>query len=103
AEIADAMSKRSMVEGYMALMLREDGVMLVPAAPSVAPLGGSEEYVYDRLRKNNELYNCTAPLARLPQVSLPLGETEKGPVGLGLIAGHGNDEMLLDMAVALAN
>ena len=91
-----------MVEGYMAGLLREDAVLLVPAAPSASPQGGADESVYDQLRNRNELYNCTAPLARLPQVSLPLGETEKGPGGLGLIAGHGNDEMLLDMAVALA-
>lgn len=102
AEIADATARRAMVEGYMAGLLREDAVLLVPAAPSAAPQGGADESVYDQLRNRNELYNCTAPLARLPQVSLPLGETEKGPVGLGLIAGHGNDEMLLDMAVALA-
>ena len=43
-----------------------------------------------------------ARLARLPQVSLPLAETADGPVGLGVIAGHGNDEMLLDLAVAVA-
>ncbi|MDG2268931.1 MAG: amidase [Alphaproteobacteria bacterium] len=103
ADIADAMAKRAMVEGYMAGLLRDDAVMLVPAAPSAAPQGGADEDVYDRLRVANELYNCTAPLARLPQVSLPLGETERGPVGLGVIAGHGNDEMLLDMAVALAS
>ncbi|MBT3810596.1 MAG: amidase, partial [Rhodospirillaceae bacterium] len=62
----------------------------------------AEEALYDQLRTRNELYNCTAPLARLPQVSLPLAETADGPVGLGVIAGHGNDEMLLDLAVAVA-
>ena len=103
ADIADAIAKRAMVEGYMAGLLRDDAVILVPAAPSAAPQGGADEAVYDKLRGVNELYNCTAPLARLPQVSLPLGETEQGPVGLGVIAGHGNDEMLLDMAVALAS
>jgi amidase len=85
----------------MADLLGDNAVMLVPAAPSAAPQGGADEAVYDRLRNNNEMYNCTAPLARLPQVSVPLGETPNGPVGLGLIAGHGNDEMLLDLAVAL--
>lgn len=102
-QIADAMSKRAVVDGYMAGLLGDDAVMLVPAAPASAPQGGADEAVYDRLRKNNELYNCTAPLARLPQVSVPLGETANGPVGLGLVAGHGNDEMLLDLAVALTD
>lgn len=103
AEIADAMSKRAMVDGYMAGLLGDDAIMLVPGAPSTAPQGGADEAVYDSLRNRNEFYNCTAPLARLPQVSLPLGETEAGPVGLGLVAGHGNDEMLLELAVTLAS
>jgi amidase len=101
AEIADAMSKRAMIDGYMAGTLGDDAIMLVPAAPAAAPPARADEAVYDKLRNVNELYNCTAPLARLPQVSLPLAETADGPVGLGVIAGHGNDEMLLDLAVAL--
>lgn len=100
-QIAEAMTRRAIVEGFMAGLLGENTVMLVPAAPSAAPPGSADEAVYDRLRNHNELYNCTAPLARLPQLSLPLGETEAGPVGLGIIAGHGQDEMLLDLAVAL--
>jgi len=103
AQIADAMSKRAMVEDYLAGLLAGDAVILVPGAPRAAPPGGANEAVYDDLRTRNELYNCAAPLARLPQVSLPLGETPDGPVGLGVIAGHGNDEMLLDLAVALTD
>ncbi|MEP4378561.1 MAG: amidase [Alphaproteobacteria bacterium] len=102
ADIADAMSKRAMIDGYMAGTLGDDAILLVPAAPAAAPVARAGEDVYDDLRTRNELYNCAAPLARLPQVSLPLGETPDGPVGLGVIAGHGNDEMLLDLAVALA-
>lgn len=101
-EIAEAMTKRAMIEGYLAGLLGDDTIMLVPGAPRSAPQGGADEAVYDDLRDRNEYYNCAAPLARLPQVSLPLGETESGPVGLGLIAGHGNDEVLLDLAVALS-
>lgn len=102
ADIADAMSKRAMIDGYMAGTLGDDAILLVPAAPTAAPLAREPEDVYDHLRTRNEFYNCAAPLARLPQVSLPLAETADGPAGLGVIAGHGNDEMLLDLAVAVA-
>lgn len=103
AEIAEAMTKRAMIDGYLSGLLGDDAIMLVPGAPRAAPQGGADEAVYDDLRDRNEFYNCAAPLARLPQVSLPLGEMESGPVGLGIIAGHGRDEMLLDLAVALAD
>jgi amidase len=102
-EIADAMSKRAMIEGYLAGLLGEDAILVVPAAPRAAPPGRAPESVYDELRTTNERYNCAAPLARLPQVSLPLGETADGPVGLGLIAPHGADEVLLDLAVAIGD
>jgi amidase len=102
ADISDAMSKRAMIDGYIAGILRDDAILLVPAAPAAAPLARADEAVYDNLRTLNELYNCAAPLAHLPQVSLPLAETADGPVGLGVIAGHGNDEMLLDLAVEVA-
>lgn len=103
AEIAEAMTKRAMIDGYLSGLLGDDTILLVPAAPRPAPQGGAEEAVYNDLRDRNELYNCAAPLARLPQVSLPLGETPSGPVGLGIIAGHGQDEMLLELAVVLAD
>ena len=61
----------------------------------------SAESVYDTLRTKNEYFNSMAPLARLPQLSLPVGEVDGLPIGLGLIAAHGNDELLLDIAVRL--
>jgi len=40
-----------------------------------------------------------AGLTGLPQISLPLGETERGiPVGISFIGWPGADEVLLDMA-----
>jgi amidase len=36
-----------------------------------------------------------AGLGRLPQVSLPLAECEGAPLGLSLLARHGNDPLLL--------
>ena len=43
-----------------------------------------------------------AGLCGLPQVNVPLAQTDEGPVGLSLVAARGADEMLLDTAVALA-
>ena len=45
---------------------------------------------------------CIAGLGGLPQVSLPLTVVNGCPVGLSLIAAQGEDEMLLEMARALA-
>ena len=40
-----------------------------------------------------------APLARLPQISLPIAHVGGLPIGLGLIAAPENDELLLDIAL----
>ena len=40
-----------------------------------------------------------APLARLPQISLPVAHVGGLPIGLGLIAAPDNDELLLNIAL----
>ena len=100
-DIATATMARARIDGHLDALLADGAVMAVPAAPAVAPPVRSPESVYDTLRGTNELYNSMAPLARLPQISLPLGKVDGLPIGLGLVAAHGNDELLLDIAVSL--
>ncbi len=100
-EIAAATATRARIDGHLDALLADGAVMAVPAAPSVPPPVRSLESVYDDLRSRNEMYNSMAPLARLPQISLPLATAGGLPIGLGLIAAHGNDELLLDIAVRL--
>lgn len=100
-EIAAVMAIRARIDGHFDALLAEGAVMAVPAAPSVPPPARSPESVYDTLRNTNERYNSMAPLARLPQISLPLGKVEGLPIGLGLVAAHGNDELLLNIAVSI--
>ena len=100
-EIAAATVTRARLDGHLDALLADGAVIAVPAAPAVPPPVRSPESVYDTLRGNNEFFNSMAPLARLPQLSLPLGEVDGLPIGLGLIAAHGNDELLLDTAIAL--
>jgi amidase len=100
-EIASATATRARIEGHFDALLADGAVMAVPAAAAVPPPAGSPEGGYDTLRNNNERYNGMSPLARLPQISLPLGQVDGLPIGLGLIAAHGNDELLLDIAVAM--
>jgi len=43
-----------------------------------------------------------AGIGRLPQVTLPLAEVGGVPVGLSLLAAHGNDAFLLGVAQIVA-
>ncbi|NNE82951.1 MAG: amidase [Alphaproteobacteria bacterium] len=100
-EIGAATATRARIEGHLDAMLADGAILAVPAAPAPPPPVRSPESVYDDLRMKNEMYNSMAPLARLPQISLPLGQVDGLPIGLGLVAAHGNDELLLDIAVAM--
>ena len=56
----------------------------------------------DAVRGRNLQLTCIAGLAGLPQVSVPAGRIDGGPVGFGLIGPRGSDRALLDLAVAVA-
>jgi amidase len=102
AEIAAADLERGEVRLRMAAVLAGGAVLAVPAAPDVAPpRGGDQDAIWRIVQKNGRI-NAVAALAGLPQMSLPLAELDGLPIGLGLIAAPGGDEMLLKIAEEIA-
>ncbi len=93
---------RAQMKNELVERLGPDEAWLVPAAPGVAlPLYASGEQrgaFYERALALGAL----AGHAGLPQVVLPLLQVEGLPVGISFIAGPGQDERLLDLAVALS-
>lgn len=102
-KIAAADLKRDQVRARMAEILANGAVLAVPAAPGVAPLrGGDQDAIWHVVGRNGHI-NSAAALAGLPQISLPLAQVDGLPIGLGLIAAQGGDEMLLKIAEQLAD
>ncbi len=92
---------RESLRSDMNSLLADGAVLAVPAAPHVAPLvGGDQRSTWD-IVKRNARFNSLSPLAGLPQISLPLARLDGLPIGLGLIAAPGADEMLLAIAEEL--
>jgi amidase len=83
--------------------LANGDLLCLPSAPSVAPLCGSRAYdrSSDYYQRTSSL-NAVAGVARLPQLSMPLGNVGGAPIGLSLAAAHGADQHLLRMAKAVA-
>ena len=88
-------------------LLGPAGLLCLPTTPTLAPFkrlpGGGGPYqsragYYPRTLS----FTAIAGLGRLPQVTLPLGEVGGVPIGLSLLAAHGNDALLLRAAQLVA-
>jgi amidase len=76
-------------------------VLALPTAPSVAPLTDGSPADMDHVRTRVMRLTCTAGVAGLPQINMPIGTIGGSPVGLSFIGWPGGDEALLDLACAL--
>jgi amidase len=79
----------------MATLLGDDALLCVPTAPGIAPKLATPADELDAFRARAFGLLSIAGLARLPQISLPLGTMADCPLGLSLIAPHGCDRGLL--------
>jgi len=99
AEAAEqAAPEREAFTEHMACLLDGDTIACLPTTPSIAPRLDASVAELGEHRIELLSLNAIAGLARLPQVTLPLASVLGCPVGLSLIAGPGQDEMLLAFA-----
>lgn len=75
-------------------------LVVFPTAPGIAPLKGRSITEARASRINTMRHTCIASVAGLPQVSMPLMESEGCPVGISLMGARGQDEQLLAAALA---
>ena len=78
------------------------GAVIVPAVPSPAPLLDATAEELEHYRTRAMMLTCSAGLAALPQITVPAGEVDGCPVGLGIIGPAGSDLSLLELACRLS-
>lgn len=93
---------RDAVRRRLSDALTGNAVLCLPTAPDVAPLCRTPEAELDDFRWRSMGLTCVAGLSGCPQINLPLTTLNGCPLGLGLIAAPGNDEVLLQLAAAIA-
>lgn len=96
-----AAASRQRITEHMESLLGSDGVLALPSVYGPAPLLNTPAQALDEFRKQIICLTSVAGLAGLPQASLPIGEVDGCPVGLGLVGPRGSDERLLALAEAL--
>ena len=76
-----------------------DTLLVLPTSPAPAPLRDADPASLDDFRTRAQELLCVAGLAGLPQVSIPAGRVDGGPVGLSLVGARGCDLAVIDAAL----
>lgn len=98
SRISGEIKRRELFQRELQSFLGDATLLCMPTSPTLAPLKGSN---IQRDPSGSGYYpralalSSVAGLGRLPQVSLPLGESAGVPVGLSLLAARGQDAFLL--------
>ena len=99
--VAEALQRREQYFRSLHEFLGPDDLLCIPTTPALAPRKGDPPR---RSSSGTGYYPRTlsltsvAGMGRLPQVSLPIADADGVPVGLSLLARHGQDSFLLQVA-----
>jgi amidase len=99
--VAEAVQRREQYFRSLHEFLGPDDLLCIPTTPALAPLKDDPP---SRSSSGSGYYPRTlsltsvAGMGRLPQVSLPMADAGGVPVGLSLLARHGQDSFLLQVA-----
>jgi amidase len=79
-----------------------EAVIAIPTTGGPAPHRRTPPDQMARVRPSILRLTCLAPLAGLPQVTVPAGRVDGGPIGLSMIGPPGSDRALLRLAGTIA-
>ncbi|MGW9331488.1 amidase [Bosea sp. NPDC055594] len=99
AEVARGETVRRDFRARLAKLLGQDGVLLLPTVPDIAPLVSAGESELDDFRNRALRLLCLAGLSGFPQISIPVAHRDDAPLGLSVIGPKGSDKSLTAFAV----
>jgi amidase len=102
AQVAAGRTFRTAFRNHLAALLGNDGVLLMPTMPDIAPLRSDSEASMEDYRNRAIRLLCIAGLAGFPQLSMPLAQREGAPLGISLLGPAGSDRSLIRMAQRIA-
>ena len=102
--VADALQRREQYFRKLHQFLGPNDLLCIPTTPALAPRKGdspARSSTGSGYYPRTSALTSVAGIGRLPQVSLPAGHAGGVPVGLSLLARHGQDGFLLEVAKSL--
>lgn len=94
----EATQVRRAFTAHLAALLGDDGVLLLPTMPDIAPLTDAAADTLEDYRNRAVQMLCLAGLSGFPQISLPLVRADGAPLGLSLLGPAGSDRSLIALA-----
>jgi len=94
-------ARRAILRSRVLDMLGNDTVLCLPTAPGSAIARAAPEAEFDAFRGRILDFTAVSAIAGTPEVTIPIGSTAQGPIGLSLIGPPGSDMKLLRLAGAL--
>lgn len=101
-QVANARAFRERYRLHLAALLGQDGVLVMPTMPDIAPLRTAPEGSLEDYRNRAIQMLCIAGLAGFPQLSMPLAQRDGAPLGLSLLGPAGSDRSLITLAERIA-
>lgn len=88
---------KRIVKERLTHLLQDDGLLVIPTSPGTAPPLDMDGDATELRRSQTMMLSCIAGLSGMPQVTIPVGIAADGaPIGLSILAGHGQDLRLLN-------
>lgn len=100
-EYNDATLKRAQITRHVEELIGDDGLLVLPTVPGIAPLKAHDFSTLDDFRNRALMLLCTSGLTGLPQITLPMATLHHAPLGLSLIGPRGSDRQLTDVGLQL--
>lgn len=102
AQVEQAQAFRTRFSAHLHQLLGQDGVLVMPTMPDIAPLRSAPESSLEDYRNRAIQMLCIAGLTGFPQVSMPLAQRDGAPLGLSLLGPAGADRSLIALAEGIA-
>ena len=101
-QVSKARVFRVAFKSKLTALLGNDGVLLMPTMPDIAPLRTATDASLEDYRNKAIRMLCVAGLGGFPQLSLPLAERDGAPLGISLLGPAGSDRSLIALAERIA-
>lgn len=97
-QAAQGRAFRDRFRTHLAELLGDDGVLVLPTMPDIAPLASEPETGLEDYRNRAIRLLCVSGLSGFPQLSLPMAGRDGAPLGLSLLGPAGSDRSLVRLA-----